>query len=277
MPYAVRRGVGMRCDAMRCDAMQAGGGSAWRAFDADGVYNPNGNKDSGYARCKRSAPRIKRSIPRCNAAHHVAMRDMRTGNEPAQRLTAAVTVSSEGPYFGGVRTSVDVRGCPSAERTDWERAGQAKRVRPELPGCAGAGIVPGQREKINRHEPGKSRKGECVCVCARARVCARSHPCACVRAAPCSWYTQPREDIVTACLPTLPDRPPLAPCARPHASACGWAPPTAQPRAFAKYGGGALRLAAKSTQPLQVDLAPGRACVRARMRACLCVCVCMCL
>ena len=65
------------------------------------------------------------------------------------------------------------------------------------------------------------------------------------------WYVQPREDVVTACLPPVGSAAPPAGCA----ASCGWARPAPAPDAF---GGGALPLVGKSTQPVEVveGLAP---------------------
>jgi hypothetical protein len=64
------------------------------------------------------------------------------------------------------------------------------------------------------------------------------------------WYTQPREDINTACIPDKSGSP-SAGCAAPY-GACTWAAPVAAPGAFGMYPSGTLGLAGKSTQALFV-------------------------
>ena len=64
------------------------------------------------------------------------------------------------------------------------------------------------------------------------------------------WYTQPREDIVTACIPDASGQP-SAGCAAPY-GACSWAAPVAAPGAFGSYPSGTLALAGKATQALYV-------------------------
>ena len=65
------------------------------------------------------------------------------------------------------------------------------------------------------------------------------------------WYTQPREDIVTSCIPGAGGMP-GAGCAAPY-GACAWAAPVAAPGAFGDYAtGGTLQLAGKATQAVSV-------------------------
>ncbi len=66
------------------------------------------------------------------------------------------------------------------------------------------------------------------------------------------WYTQPREDGDTSCLPGSISSMPLATCAGAYAS-CTWAPPAAAPGAFDNVANGSpLPLAAKATQAVTV-------------------------
>ena len=61
------------------------------------------------------------------------------------------------------------------------------------------------------------------------------------------WYTQPREDVDTRCLPSLPGVEPTAPA---NCSAvCGWAPPIAAPAAWDSHR---RPLVGKATQALYV-------------------------
>ena len=65
------------------------------------------------------------------------------------------------------------------------------------------------------------------------------------------WYTQPREDIVTACIPDASGKPSVG-CAAPY-GACAWAAPAAAPGAFTNYVTGLpLPLAGKATQAVHV-------------------------
>ena len=74
------------------------------------------------------------------------------------------------------------------------------------------------------------------------------------------WYTQPREDIVTSCIPDASGKPSKG-CAAPY-SACAWAAPAAAPGAFGDYAsGGTLPLAGKATQALHVESGVGFASV----------------
>jgi len=74
------------------------------------------------------------------------------------------------------------------------------------------------------------------------------------------WYTQPREDIATACIPDASGKA-SAGCAAPFA-ACAWAPPATAPGAFGNYAtGGTLPLAGKATQALHVESGVGFASV----------------
>ena len=66
------------------------------------------------------------------------------------------------------------------------------------------------------------------------------------------WYEQPREDIVTSCIPDASGKP-SAGCAAPYA-ACSWAAPVAVPGAFGDFAsGGTLPLAGKATQAVHVE------------------------